>query len=252
MTQGEIYQGPIFQVVTDQVEHYPLEKAKRGGDLIFHNGAVAVLPRHRRWENDLGRSKAVPPRRLKKDLSGEGSSREVRKGENVRIPRVAPFCAGGRRKWLHSGSKVVIWFRFYSAIGFCNERIKHGATNLEKVENHVYRCGWDQLELLEVTLKEAKDLITFGEISVMPRPSHGHQYWDAQSINERVRWENAINRWNDWTPWARRGERGHQRSKMVVLRRGPKNYSEPQGGFGPMNVPIWKERGPAIDVTEAV
>ena len=39
----EIYQGPIFQVVTDQVE-LPDGKGQAQRDLIFHNGAVAVLP----------------------------------------------------------------------------------------------------------------------------------------------------------------------------------------------------------------
>lgn len=39
----EIYQGPIFQVVTDQVE-LPAGKGQAQRDLIFHNGAVAVLP----------------------------------------------------------------------------------------------------------------------------------------------------------------------------------------------------------------
>ena len=35
----EIYQGPIFQVVTDQVE-LPDGKGQAQRDLIFHNGAV--------------------------------------------------------------------------------------------------------------------------------------------------------------------------------------------------------------------
>ena len=39
----EIYQGPIFQVVTDQVE-LPAGKGQAQRDLIFHNGAVAVFP----------------------------------------------------------------------------------------------------------------------------------------------------------------------------------------------------------------
>ena len=38
----EIYRGPIFQVVTDQVE-LPQGKGQAQRDLIFHNGAVAVI-----------------------------------------------------------------------------------------------------------------------------------------------------------------------------------------------------------------
>ena len=43
LSAREIYQGPIFQVVTDQVE-LPAGKGQAQRDLIFHNGAVAVLP----------------------------------------------------------------------------------------------------------------------------------------------------------------------------------------------------------------
>ena len=38
----EIYQGPIFKVVQDQVE-LPDGKGQAQRDLIFHNGAVAVI-----------------------------------------------------------------------------------------------------------------------------------------------------------------------------------------------------------------
>ena len=63
---------------------------------------------------------------------------------------------------------------FYSAIGFCNERIKlYGATNLEKVENPRPQDADETLELLEVTLKEAKDLILSGEICAC-QDHHGH------------------------------------------------------------------------------
>ena len=38
----EIYQGPIFKVVQDQVE-LPEDKSQAQQDLIFHNGAMAVI-----------------------------------------------------------------------------------------------------------------------------------------------------------------------------------------------------------------
>lgn len=43
LERKELYQGPIFKVVTDQVE-LPDGKGQAQRDLIFHNGAVAVLP----------------------------------------------------------------------------------------------------------------------------------------------------------------------------------------------------------------
>ena len=69
-------------------------------------------------------------------------------------------------------------YDFYSAIGFCNERIKlYGATNLKKVENPRPQDADETLELLEVTLKEAKNLIQTGEICDA-KTIMAIQYWD--------------------------------------------------------------------------
>lgn len=42
LSRKEIYQGPIFKLVQDQVE-LPEGKGTARRDLIFHNGAVCVL-----------------------------------------------------------------------------------------------------------------------------------------------------------------------------------------------------------------
>ena len=42
LSRKEIYKGPIFQLVQDQVE-LPSGKGRAQRDLIFHNGAVCVL-----------------------------------------------------------------------------------------------------------------------------------------------------------------------------------------------------------------
>ena len=42
ISRKEIYKGPIFQLVQDQVE-LPEGKGMAQRDLIFHNGAVCVL-----------------------------------------------------------------------------------------------------------------------------------------------------------------------------------------------------------------
>ncbi len=42
ISRKEIYKGPIFQLVQDQVE-LPSGKGTAQRDLIFHNGAVCVL-----------------------------------------------------------------------------------------------------------------------------------------------------------------------------------------------------------------
>ena len=71
-----------------------------------------------------------------------------------------------------------LFYDFYSAIGFCNERIKlYGATNLKRWKIHVHKMRDETLELLEVTLKEAKDLIQTGEICDA-KTIMAIQYWD--------------------------------------------------------------------------
>ena len=124
----EIYQGPIFQVVTDQVE-LPDGKGQAQRDLIFHNGAAL-----RELEEEIGYT-----------------------------------------------ADLELLYDFYSAIGFCNERIKlYAATNLKKVENPRPQDEDETLELLEVTLKEAKDLIQAGEICDA-KTIMAIQYWELSN-----------------------------------------------------------------------
>ena len=60
-------------------------------------------------------------------------------------------------------------YDFYSAIGFCNEKLKlYLASDLTKVENPRPQDDDETLEVLEVSLEEAKELIQSGHI-VMPR-----------------------------------------------------------------------------------
>ena len=153
----EIYQGPIFQVVTDQVE-LPDGKGQAQRDLIFHNGAVAVLP-----------------------ITDEGKTILVKQYRKA-IERTSadPQAAALRELEEEIGytANLELLYDFYSAIGFCNERIKlYGATNLEKVENPRPQDADETLELLEVTLKEAKDLIQAGEICDA-KTIMAIQYWD--------------------------------------------------------------------------
>ena len=74
----EIYQGPIFQVVTDQVE-LPDGKGQAQRDLIFHNGAVAVLP-----ITDEGKTILVKQyRKAIERTSVEIPAGKLEKGENA-------------------------------------------------------------------------------------------------------------------------------------------------------------------------
>ena len=60
--------------------------------------------------------------------------------------------------------KLELLYDFYSAIGFCNEKLKlYRASDLTKVENPRPQDEDETLEVLEVNLEEAKELIQSGQ-----------------------------------------------------------------------------------------
>lgn len=170
LERKELYQGPIFKVVTDQVE-LPDGKGQAQRDLIFHNGAVAVLP-----ITEEGKTILVKQyRKAIEKTSVEIPAGKLEKGENA-----DPKAAALRELEEEIGytADLELLYDFYSAIGFCNERIKlYVATNLKKVENPRPQDADETLELLEVTLTEAKDLIQTGEICDA-KTIMAIQYWD--------------------------------------------------------------------------
>jgi len=75
---------------------------------------------------------------------------------------------------------LTLLYDFYSAIGFCNERLKlYLASNLSKVENPRPQDEDETLELLEVSLEEAKALIQSGDICDA-KTIMAVQYWELQ------------------------------------------------------------------------
>ena len=153
----EIYQGPIFQVVTDQVE-LPAGKGQAQRDLIFHNGAVAVLP-----ITDEGKTILVKQyRKAIERTSVEVPAGKLEKGENA-----DPQAAALRELEEEIGytADLELLYDFYSAIGFCNERIKlYVATNLKPVENPRPLDDDEFLELYELTYEECMELVASGAI----------------------------------------------------------------------------------------
>ena len=153
----EIYQGPIFQVVTDQVE-LPAGKGQAQRDLIFHNGAVAVLP-----ITEDGKTILVKQyRKAIERTSVEIPAGKLEKGENA-----DPKAAALRELEEEIGytADLELLYDFYSAIGFCNERIKlYVATNLKPVENPRPLDDDEFLELYELTYEECMELVASGAI----------------------------------------------------------------------------------------
>ena len=69
-------------------------------------------------------------------------------------------------------------YDFYSAIGFCNEKLKlYLASDLTKVENPRLQDEDETLEVLEVSLEEAKELIQSGHICDA-KTIMAVQYWE--------------------------------------------------------------------------
>lgn len=76
--------------------------------------------------------------------------------------------------------QLELLYDFYSAIGFCNEKLKlYLASNLSKVENPRPQDEDETLEVIEVSLEEAKTLIQTGHICDA-KTIMAVQYWELQ------------------------------------------------------------------------
>ena len=172
LSRKEIYKGPIFQLVQDQVE-LPSGKGTAQRDLIFHNGAVCV----RAVTPD---NKVVLVKQYRKAI--EKVSYEIPAGKLEIGENADPEAAALREleeEAAYTG-KLSLLYDFYSAIGFCNERLKlYLASDLTKVENPRPQDEDETLELLEVSLDQAKELIQSGDICDA-KTIMAIQYWELQ------------------------------------------------------------------------
>lgn len=172
ISRKEIYKGPIFQLVQDQVE-LPEGKGRAQRDLIFHNGAVCVLA-------VTSTNKIVLVKQYRKAI--EKVSYEIPAGKLEIGENADPEAAALREleeETAYTG-KLRLLYDFYSAIGFCNERLRlYVASNLEKVENPRPQDEDETLELLEVTMEEALSLIQSGDICDA-KTIMAIQYWQLQ------------------------------------------------------------------------
>jgi len=172
LSRKEIYQGPIFKLVQDQVE-LPEGKGTAQRDLIFHNGAVCVLA-------VTAEDKIVLVKQYRKaieDVSYEIPAGKLETGENA-----DPMAAALREleEEVAYTAKLELLYDFYSAIGFCNEKLKlYLASDLTKVDNPRPQDDDETLEVLEVSLEEAKNLIQSGHICDA-KTIMAIQYWELQ------------------------------------------------------------------------
>ena len=172
LSRKEIYRGPIFQLVQDQVE-LPAGKGTAQRDLIFHNGAVCVLA-------VTAENKIVLVKQYRKAI--EKISYEIPAGKLEFGENTDPEAAALREleeEAAYTG-KLSLLYDFYSAIGFCNERLRlYLASDLAKVENPRPQDEDETIELLEVSLEAAKALIQSGHICDA-KTIMAIQYWELQ------------------------------------------------------------------------
>ncbi|WP_303974238.1 NUDIX hydrolase [Streptococcus merionis] len=171
LSRQEIFKGHIFTVAVDEVElPNGLGQAKR--ELIFHNGAVATLA-------ITAEGKIILVKQYRKAI--EQVSLEIPAGK-LEVGEAGSEKAAALRELEeetgYTAGKMEQLYDFYSAIGFCNERIRlYLAQELTKVENPREKDADETIELFEMTLAEAKEAIVSGEIC------------DAKTIMAIQHWE---------------------------------------------------------------
>lgn len=168
----EIYQGPIFQVVRDKVS-LPENKGTAYRDLIFHNGAVAVIA-------ITDEDKMILVKQYRKAI--ETISYEIPAGKLEIGENADPEAAALRELEEETGytGELTLLYDFYSAIGFCNEKIKlYSASHLKRVENPRPQDEDETLEVYQVSLEQAKELLASGAICDA-KTIMAVQYWEMQ------------------------------------------------------------------------
>ncbi|HEM5239755.1 TPA: NUDIX hydrolase [Streptococcus suis] len=153
----EIFKGHIFDVVVDDVALPNGGTGKR--ELIFHKGAVCVLA-------VTPEGKMILVKQYRKAIERaifEIPAGKLELGEEDTLEDAA--LRELEEETGFTSDKLTLLADFYSAIGFCNERIRlYLADNLIKVENPRPMDEDEVIELHEVSLEEALNLVATGDI----------------------------------------------------------------------------------------
>ena len=171
----DIFEGHVIRVALDTVSLPDGQTASR--ELVFHNGAVAVIP-----VTEDG--KLILIKQYRKAI--EATSYEIPAGKLEVGENSDPKAAALRELEEEAGltGDLDLLYDFYTAIGFCNERIKlYVAKNLRRVENPRPQDADEFLELYEVSMAEADALIASGDICDA-KTIMAVQYWKLQEAGK--------------------------------------------------------------------
>lgn len=153
-----IFDGHIFKVVVDDVE-LPNNLGQSKRELIFHRGAVAVLA-------ITPDKKIVIVKQYRKAI--EAVSYEIPAGKLEVGESGSELEAAAREleeETAYTGHLSLL-YEFYTAIGFCNEKIKlYLATDLEKVPNPKPQDEDEVIEVLELTYEDCMELVSQGKLA---------------------------------------------------------------------------------------
>ncbi|GAA0327525.1 NUDIX hydrolase [Oceanobacillus oncorhynchi] len=155
MTSKKIFEGNIIDVQLDEVRLPNGETAQR--ELVYHPGAVAIIP-------ITPDNKIVLVEQYRKPLERtlvEIPAGKLEQNEN-------PLTAAVRELEEETGYTTTNLSQvtsFYTSPGFANELVYVYVTNdLIKMENPPAGDDDEFVEIMEVTLDEAKDLVEEGRI----------------------------------------------------------------------------------------
>lgn len=156
LKRDDIYKGAIIDVVVDTVKLPNGKESKR--ELVFHNGAVgiiAITPMNRmifvrQYRKAIEKSiLEIPAGKIEKDELNpiETAKRELEEETFYRCESMEEVA------------------EFVTSPGFCNEKmVLFQARGLQKVSNPLPRDDDEFLDIVELSLEEAKEHIRLGDI----------------------------------------------------------------------------------------
>jgi ADP-ribose pyrophosphatase len=157
LSRETVFEGKIFTVAVDEVE-LPNGLGQSQRELIFHRGAVCVLA-------VTPEDKIVIVKQYRKAI--EKISYEIPAGKLEVGENGSEKAAALRELEEETGytGKLDLLYEFYTAIGFCNEKIKlYQATDLQKLANPKPMDADETIELLELTYEECMAMVKSGQI----------------------------------------------------------------------------------------